>query len=392
MELDELEKSLQWLITEHRKDKQTISELIGNITFLTEELNKQKSQFKPLENEIKKASQNSVRSEEFDEVISRQKLEFSQGILEIEKKYSAFEKKFEKIRKDDLETVSKRLLDLQTELKPLAEIKKALQSRADEDFRINQKIDDAVKQLPEFKIRLDDLQQTQKIMEDSNRIGVKQLTDVQIELSALRKKIEEEQTTVDSQKEFIRKLEHRLNELATQEQTRKQDQVAFIESQSRQLVAHENLLKDWDSRLGQHENLGAELSAKIAELDVTHRRIKQSQGEFEELKQRLDRRLNEITEMNRLSEEHFKQEWVAFKADDQKRWTNYSLLVDEHTREGGRETSKILERLAHLEDHVQVLIDSIDLANQETEKRIKGFLALSNDLMSSFEQTKSKRK
>lgn len=392
MELDELEKNLQWLITEHRKDKQSISDLLGNISSLTEELNKQRSTVKALESDIKKVTQNSVRPDEFDEAISSQKLEFSQRIIEIDKKYASYEKKYDKQRKDDLEMVSKRLLEMQTELKPLGEIKKTLQSRADEDYRINQKVDEAVKQLPEFGLRIDELQQTQKLVDDSNRIGVKQLTDMQIEISALRKKIEEEQITVDSQKEFARKLEHRVNEMQTQEQSRRQDQIAFIETQSRQQVSHENLWKDWESRLGQFENLGSDLQARILELDTTHRTIKQSQGEFEELKQRLDRRINEITEMNRLSEEHFKQEWVAFKADDQKRWTNYSLLVEEHSREGNRETTQIMERLTRLEDHIQILIDSIDLINEETEKRLKNLLTLSNDLMSDFEQKMGKRK
>ena len=45
------------------------------------------------------------------------------------------------------------------------------------------------------------------------------------------------------------------------------------------------------------------------------------------MKQRFDRRLNEITEMQRLVEERFRQEWVSFKADDQKRWTNYTLIT-----------------------------------------------------------------
>ena len=274
----------------------------------------------------------------------------------------------------------------------IPKIKKAVFSRSDDEFRVNQKIEEISRQFQEYKFKIDEIKQSQKLVDDSSRIEKKQLTEFQIELASLRKKLEEEIVTIDSQSESYRKLDQRLNELQVQEQTRKQDQVTFIEKTSRQQVAHETVLKEWENRVNQFEGLGTDLQARIFDLDVANRNLIQSRDEFEELRQRLDRRVNEITEMNRLSEEHFKDEWVAFKADDQKRWTNYSLMVEEMSRERNREITKFQERLAKVEDAIQSLIDSIELINEETEKRLKNFLSLSNEIMSSFEQSLGKRK
>ena len=390
--LEELSKNIQWLINERRKDKQVITDLKSDISALVEELNKQKSLIKPLENDLKRVAQNTVRPDEFTETISAQKLELTQNVLEVEKKYDVLEHKLEKQRKEDLEGLGKRFLELQNEIKPLAEIKKAVFSRSDDEFRANQKIEEISRQFQEYKFKIDEIKQSQKLVDDSSRIEKKQLTEFQIELASLRKKLEEEIVTIDSQSESYRKLDQRLNELQVQEQTRKQDQVTFIEKTSRQQVAHETVLKEWENRVNQFEGLGTDLQARIFDLDVANRNLIQSRDEFEELRQRLDRRVNEITEMNRLSEEHFKDEWVAFKADDQKRWTNYSLMVEEMSRERNREITKFQERLAKVEDAIQSLIDSIELINEETEKRLKNFLSLSNEIMSSFEQSLGKRK
>lgn len=390
--LEELSKNIQWLINERRKDKQVITDLKSDISALVEELNKQKSLIKPLENDLKRVSQNTVRPDEFTEIISAQKLELTQNVLEVEKKYDILERRFEKQRKEDLEGLGKRFLELQNEIKPLAEIKKAVFSRSDDEFRVNQKIEEISRQFQEYKFKIDEIKQSQKLVDDSSRIEKKQLTEFQIELASLRKKLEEEIVTIDSQSESYRKLDQRLNEVQVQEQTRKQDQVTFIEKTSRQQVAHEAVLKEWENRVNQFEGLGTDLQARIFDLDVASRNLIQSREEFEELRQRLDRRVNEITEMNRLSEEHFKDEWVAFKADDQKRWTNYSLMVEEMSRERNREITKFQERLAKAEDAIQSLIDSIELINEETEKRLKNFLSLSNEIMSSFEQSLGKRK
>lgn len=390
--LEELSKNIQWLIAERRKDKQLITDLQSEISGLVVELNKQKSLIKPLENELKRVSQNAIRPDEFTDAIATQKLEFSQGVLEVEKKFDTLERKFDKQHKDDMEGLGKRFLELQNEIKPLAEIKKAILSRTDDEFRVNQKIEEFSRQFQDYKFKIDELKQTQKMVDDSGRIEKKQLTEFQIELASLRKKLEEEIVSNDSQSESYRKLDQRLNELQVQEQIRKQDQITFVENISRQQVAHEGLLKEWESRVNKFENLGTDLQARIFDLDLASRNLTQSRDEFEELRQRLDRRVNEITEMNRLSEEHFKDEWVAFKADDQKRWTNYSLMVEELNRERNREITKLQERLAKVEDAIQSLIDSIELINEETEKRLKQLLVLSNESMTSFEQSMGKRK
>jgi len=207
----------------------------------------------------------------------------------------------------------------------------------------------------------------------------------------LRKKIDEERTAVDSQREYVRKLEAQINDLVNREQLRHQEQIAFIETQSRQAIDRESFLKDWQEKVSQFQAIRDSIQSQMAEVQQASRSLKKSQTEFEELNERLDRRLNEIAEMNRLMEERFRQEWIAFKADDQKRWTNYSLNQEETLREGDRELNKLTERIASVEDTIQNLLDQIHAINEETEKRVKGLLTLANENLSSFERSIGKK-
>jgi len=207
----------------------------------------------------------------------------------------------------------------------------------------------------------------------------------------LRKKIDEERTAVDSQREYVRKLEAQINDLVNREQLRHQEQIAFIETQSRQAIDRESFLKDWQEKVSQFQAIRDSIQSQMAEVQQASRSLKKSQTEFEEINERLDRRLNEIAEMNRLMEERFRQEWIAFKADDQKRWTNYSLNQEETLREGDRELNKLTERIASVEDTIQNLLDQIHAINEETEKRVKGLLTLANENLSSFERSIGKK-
>jgi predicted nucleic acid-binding Zn-ribbon protein len=80
--------------------------------------------------------------------------------------------------------------------------------------------------------------------------------------------------------------------------------------------------------------------------------------------------------MQRLVEDRFRQEWVSFKADDQKRWTNYTLAQEEQQRELLRSVGKLEERLMLLEDLIQEIQDFSHQITEETTSRLQSLLAL----------------
>ena len=86
------------------------------------------------------------------------------------------------------------------------------------------------------------------------------------------------------------------------------------------------------TRFGNIEKQAQDLDEQMTKLDSTHRGVKRMQDELKDLSSLLDRRVNEITEMQRLADEKFRAEWTTFAADDQKRWTNYTLSQKEQTK------------------------------------------------------------
>jgi predicted negative regulator of RcsB-dependent stress response len=91
--------------------------------------------------------------------------------------------------------------------------------------------------------------------------------------------------------------------------------------------------------------------------------------------------------MQRLTEERFRQEWVTFKADDQKRWTNYTLTQEEQQRENTRQFEKMIERLVTLEDSTQEVRDMLQEVLQETHARLQVLRAAFNETAEEFERS-----
>lgn len=391
MELEELEKRINWLDNERQKDKKQISELSDLVISLKEELAKESGKIIPLELELKSIKKNASRAEKVDADFAAYRTEILKQITDIDKKTVATIEKQEKQRKDDVDQLNKKIMEYQAEVKVVAEIKKNLQLRTEDTLRLGQKVDEITKGLPEFRNADADLQRQQRALISDLTIENKRLSELQLETSSIRKRIEEDRNITELHKETIRKLETKINDLNNGEQERKQNQAAFVEKQNLLQVEKENTWKEWQKRFSELEGLGSDFNAQLSQLEETHRSVKNSQQEFEEINDRFNRRINEITEMNRLSEERFRQEWVAFKADDQKRWTNYTLTREEEQRDEERQLTKILDRLVVLEDLSQELNDTLHLVNEETQKQIRGFLALTQEMLDSYTNTVTKR-
>lgn len=90
-----------------------------------------------------------------------------------------------------------------------------------------------------------------------------------------------------------------------------------------------------------------------------YRDMKKIVDDFERIGERLERRINEVAEMQRLSEDRFRQEWNDWRADDQKRWKQFTLSNDEVWRQHDREFERFVKRIAEIDALFPPLQDSL---------------------------------
>jgi mevalonate kinase len=121
-------------------------------------------------------------------------------------------------------------------------------------------------------------------------------------------------------------------------------------------------------------------------LEDTLRAAKKAQETYNELNTKLERRINEVTEMQRLTEDRLRQEWVTFKADDQKRWTGYTLSQDEGVKDVRRVMSKIEERISPLNESIQTLQDQMHQTADATEQQLQELMNVAHEWLSAYER------
>jgi len=386
MELEQIIKRLDWLDDERRKDKTTIETLRGRVEVLEARLTPIPQQLNELNTELGRIQSQLARFDQIEASLSQLRVDLTRMVEGVEKTRADHDREVEKVRRSDQEATNKALAELRKGLEGLGDIKKNLQTRVDEDFRLARLISEMEQKMLENTRADEEYRRSLRLLEDGFRQDAKRITDISGELGALRKRVDEQRGKVDLASENLRKMEIRMNDFQTAETERKQAQAVFIDKQNLIQVERERSWKEMQARFEQISTQAANLDTQMQSLETTQRSVKRSQETLDETTQRFDRRLNEITEMQRLVEERFRQEWTAFKADDQKRWTNYNLGQEETQRETGRSLEKVGERLRILEETSQQVRDSIALATEETRKRLQALMELSGEWVEDHNQ------
>lgn len=386
MELEQIIKRLDWLDDERRKDKTTIETLRGRVEVLEARLTPIPQQLNELNTELGRIQSQLARFDQIEASLSQLRVDLTRMVEGVEKTRADHDREVEKVRRSDQEATNKALAELRKGLEGLGDIKKNLQTRVDEDFRLARLISEMEQKMLENTRADEEYRRSLRLLEDGFRQDAKRITDISGELGALRKRVDEQRGKVDLASENLRKMEIRMNDFQTAETERKQAQAVFIDKQNLIQVERERSWKEMQARFEQISTQAANLDTQMQSLETTQRSVKRSQETLDETTQRFDRRLNEITEMQRLVEERFRQEWTAFKADDQKRWTNYNLGQEETQRETGRSLERVGERLRILEETSQQVRDSIALATEETRKRLQALMELSGEWVEDHNQ------
>lgn len=387
MDLEQIIKRLDWLDDERRKDKLTIATLEEKVNNMAGSIPSLLQQIKEQSLELARLSASLPRFDQLETMIGQVRVETNRAMESAERQRVERDREIERQRRADVEALNVAIGEVRKGLDPIAELKRSLQARIDEDFRLGRLIEELELKLTESMRGDEEYRRAQKLLEDAQRQDTKRLTDLQGEVAALRKRLEEQRGKSDLNAESLRKIEMRLAEFQAAEGERRQAQTAFIEKQNLLQVERDRVWKEWKVRFEVIEKSAQNLDAQLQALDATHRSIKRAQEGFEEISQRFERRINEITEMQRLSEDRFRQEWVSFKADDQKRWTNYTLSQEETQREVTRQFEKINERLVMLEDASQDIRDLQRQITEETQKRLQMLLSTAHDWMEQYDKT-----
>ncbi|HLC03492.1 MAG TPA: hypothetical protein VJK02_10675 [Anaerolineales bacterium] len=382
---EQLENRLVWLDENRRKDAEAIVRVRERVDALEETRAKSASQLKEVMSEITRLAALAARINQFDEALAKHRVEVSRHIEQSEKRRSEKEARQEDIRKRDQAATAKELASLRTGLSRVDELERALEARREEDIRLTRSIREIGERLEDLSTKEEGQARDLAALEEGRKQDARRVADLESGLAGLSSKVDGLHGELDAAADRTRRLEIQLAELASAENERSEGQTVFLEQQSIKMAEFGRLMNEWHQSIEKFEAREVRLDDQARLFDESLRSLKQSRSDLDTMLERLERRIAEISEIQRLADDRMRQEWSNFQADDQKRWNAYKLTFDEHWREHDRLHDRMAQTLeSQGEDLAQAMTTLVELGAVDRQ-RLMDLLALVREWASELE-------
>ncbi len=376
---EQLEKRVEWLDNERRNDKTNLASLQNRLTALEVDNISLRKQLKEMELSIAKLTNQVSTFDKYDNRIDRVNTDLTKQVRDVNERAEANLNETAKRLRIEIEAAKKSIADIYPFTEQLELLRQEMKASKVEDSRLVRLIEELKVKIQEVDRFDEDYRRSLHLLEESRRQEAKRLTDLQGELVSVRKRVEETRSRFDSLNDSFRQLDVRIAELQTFEKDRKEEQSVFIDKVNGILIDKENIFRTWEQRFSEIEKYNQQLNVHMEDLETSRKAVGKALASMDDVTQRFERRINEISEIQRLNDERFRQEWTAFKSDDLKRWTTYMLSEEEKNREINQQLNSASEQLETLNSLTLQAREDLDHLARETVRHVQAILLAYQD-------------
>lgn len=392
METERYEKRLEWLDEQRRKDAETISRLDERLGAFQKALEGHKQQMKSIASELARVGALAPRLEAFDDALDKHRKDVSRQFDEGQKRLISRQKDLESMWKADQKQSAMSLDEIRKHLTALEEVQEGLATGQDEDRRLRSALDKVradVEHLQEHDVQS---KRVLAAMDELQAQDAKKAVEIQGGIADLTSRSDKQRGMLDTAIDRIRRLESQGDELASASDEMREAQRLWREQLASRLAEFEREWKEWAKSFADFEQRADELDERIVAYEETFRALLQLKADLKEVIERLERRINEVGELQRLAEDRLKQEWSAFKADDHKRWGGFQLASEERWKDHGRLHERLETRTESVETGLEHALQRIGDLADGSRGRVLEALAMIRDWASEVDRKLSETK
>lgn len=353
-------RMIEWLDEERRRDKAMISQLEERTNQQNEIMEQLQRQINLLENEIAVQRSQFMPTSRESELMTLFRKEVSETIEALEARRLTAEREMERRQEIGREGLLVPVRKVEERLERLEDsLRDVMGARAERDrlssaiAAVQQRVEDVAKKIEEPERRI-------ILLEEQRRQDTRRLSDVQATMPEISKAIEQLSTKADLLEGLTRSNERRIIEIQTGDSERREEIQGFLDQQNLITQQRDIQINDLRNRVVQYDQEMQRNLERFESWAETHRNMKKIVDDFERIGERLDRRINEVAEMQRLSEERFRSEWNDWTQEDRTRWREFTISNDESWRIHGREMQEIRAVMKEIDDRVEPLKAALD--------------------------------
>lgn len=386
MENGQLAKKVEWLDGEHRSAQETIAKLEKRLADLETSLAEEQKKTKPLPQELARLDVKLSKIEEFDKQLRAHKKDLQSEFKQQDAERKRVQKELESVFQAEQKDLERSIQALEKELGRFETFEEGLNARQRDNQLLEEKLSQLSKDVDDL---LNGERQRQDLSESLRADSIKNaklLAEMRGELDAVLKNAEKAIAKVELAVDDQRKLEKQMGSVDEAQGELRDQQRAFMDQAAARRTERERQWKEWAKRFDHIEKTSEEMKVRLQDLGTTDLAVKRAQKAFDELVEKINRRVNELNEIQRLGEQRLRQEWSTFQADSQKRWSNFNLGYDEQRQEADRQRERLAQHVTQIEDTLQEVQDTVQHLGEQFERYFQNMVEIFRETLAENER------
>lgn len=360
MDMNQVARMIEWLDEERRRDKAVIAALEERIqqqqdttTAMTRRIGGVESDQSSLRGAFLPAGKDV-------EIADQLRNEMQQLIEQNETKRLAAEREAERRAALSRDSLVRPVRDMGERVEKLERQQDQINAIRAEQDRLSGMLPVLQQRLEDLNKKLEEPDRRLAFIEEQRRADARRLSELQSELPDMQRQFDSLRPKMELLEEMSLRNEKRVLEFQSGDRDRREQIQEFIDQQSLLVQQRDQQVESLAGKIGVYDDEMQEYMRRFETWSEAYRNMKRIIDDFERIGDRLERRINEVAEMQRLSEDRFRQEWNAWTADDQKRWKQFTLTNDEAWRGHDREFEMHVNRFNDLTEQIPPLRESSD--------------------------------
>jgi chromosome segregation ATPase len=325
MDMTQASQMLQWLDEERRNDKAIIATLQEQTRNQEEQLAQQDALIQDLQ--ATTASIQSLISQvtDFEQTVSNYKNEMVFLLDQREEARKKEQGEADRLRKIEYESVSDHLGKLDKDAQTISRLNEALIAREAEDQRLSEALQRLEALVKDLDKRSDDRVQSVTYLEEQRRADNRRIAELEHDTTELRKKSETQTTKLTLLEDTIQKQKARIGE-ALEEMKALEKPIEELRISDFQ---REQKMKQYVDQGEQVAEAMEKIQAQTQEYVVMQQQVKRALEKTESFQGRIEKRQNEVAEMQRLAEDRVKRQWEEWQEGRDKELKKRQMILDE---------------------------------------------------------------
>lgn len=352
MEVSQLEQMIRWLDEERKRDKTLIVTLQEKLEQQTQLIQSQGTEINTAHQKITSLQTDIRRTDDYSDMIEKTNRDLTGALDELRAQVRRERLENEQVRHGEIEVLNILITDIDKKIRPFSRHEELLNARAAGEQRIQGQVQVISNNLADLGKRTEDRLQSIVYLEEQRRADARRIIAVEGDLPPLRKGIDDVGAKLTRLDDNIRKIPTRVDEaiaIARSYEPRIEE-LRIADFQREQKVKQ---------YLDQAEKVDAEVINLVEQTQkyaLLYNQNKQALDGLQAFQTRLEKRQNEIAEMQRLTEERLRRQWEEWQTVFARDWQKRMVNDEDRWRRQDLANASTIERFTELNEQEELFL------------------------------------